>query len=208
MRIHGSDGPTARPSDSFELLNLFRFHKRHHSRSIPINTNETLVNGQIRVPTVRVIAADGSNIGVMPIGAARSKAQEAGLDLVLVSPDGKPPVCKIMDFSKHKYEESKKKRENKTKAQQTKEVRLSPKIGDHDLETKLRNAVGFLQKGMKVLLVVQYRGREMAHQEEGRRVMEDALTRLSGQGTAEDRPKMNGKRLSCTLKPVTESQEG
>jgi len=135
---------------------------------------------------------------VIPTADALEAARQAGLDLVLVAPDAEPPVCKIMDFGKHKYEQDKKQRASSSKQQKTKEIRLRPGTGDHDIETKVRNAIGFLSKGMKVVLTVQFRGREMARQQAGL---------LTEHGEPEGKPSMNGRRLSVKLSPVACSSD-
>lgn len=127
-------------------------------------------------------------------------AREAGLDLVEVAPNEKPPVCRIMDFGKYKYEKSKKSggHSHQTK---TKEIRLRPKTGAHDIETKVRQAIGFLQHKDKVQVMVVFHGREMAHVEEGRKVMESVLQTLSEYAKVEQPPQQQGKRMFAMLAP-------
>src|SRR6187549_971374 len=123
------------------------------------------INHRIRVPEVRVVAEDGSNLGVLSTEAALRRAQEVGLDLVEVNPKATPPVCKILDFGKFKYEEKKRQREAKRKQTvvEVKEIKLRPKTDDHDLETKVRAARRFIEAGNKVKFTVRFRGREIAH---------------------------------------------
>src|SRR3954466_11913748 len=125
------------------------------------------VNHRIRVPEVRVVAEDGSNLGVLPTDQALKRAQEVGLDLVEVNPKGTPPVCKILDFGKYKYEEKKKAAEAKRKQTvvEVKEVKLRPKTDDHDINFKFKAARRFLEAGHKVKFTVRFRGREITHPE-------------------------------------------
>ncbi len=161
---------------------------------------QTRVNNQIRYSPVRVIGPDGTQYGVIPTEEALSRAREAGLDLVEVAPNEKPPVCRIMDFGKYKYEKSKKSGQ-KTHQTKTKEIRLRPKTGDHDVETKIRQAIGFLKHKDKVQVSVIFRGREMAHVDEGRRVMESVLQELSEYSKIEQPPLQQGKRMIAMVAP-------
>ncbi len=130
-------------------------------------------------------------------------ARDAGLDLVLVSPDAKPPVAKILDFGQLKYLESKKDSGNKTP--RDKEVKMSPNIGQHDLGTKLRHIREFLEKGHKVMVAIEFKGRQMAHQDDGKGLMEQILTALADLGNPDSPPKMNGKRFGCVISPSKKS---
>ncbi len=133
---------------------------------------------------------------------ALARARDAGLDLVEVAPNAKPPVCRIMDYGKYKYEQSKKKN-SQAHAHQTKlkEIRLRPKTGQHDIEFKIKQAVGFLEHKDKVQVSVIFRGREMAHVEEGRRVMENVLEELLKYGKLETPPSQQGRRMMATVAP-------
>jgi translation initiation factor IF-3 len=134
--------------------------------------------------------------------SALNRAREIGLDLVEVAPSEKPPVCRIMDYGKYKYEKSKKKNSSASSHQtKLKEIRLRPKTGDHDLQFKLKQAVGFLKHKDKVQVSVIFRGREMAHVEEGLKVMEGVLTELLQYGKLESSPQQLGKRMQCTVAP-------
>ena len=165
-----------------------------------VDRNQTRVNQQIRISPIRVIGADGSQLGVMPTDQALQQARDAGLDLVEVAPTVKPPVCRIMDYGKFKYERSKKLSQH-THQTRTKEIRLRPKTGDHDIETKIRQAIGFLKHKDKVQVSVLFRGREMAHIDEGRRVMERAIEELNEFGKVEQPPQQMGKRMIATVAP-------
>jgi translation initiation factor IF-3 len=159
------------------------------------------INEQIRITPVRVIGADGAVYGIIPTDEALSRAREAGLDLVEVAPNEKPPVCRIMDFGKFKYQQ--KKKQHRTHVHQTKikEIRLRPKTGDHDIEFKVNQAKGFLQHKDKVVVSVVFRGRELAHIEEGQRVIRMIIEQLDPVSKVESPPQQMGRRLVCTLTP-------
>ncbi len=163
-------------------------------------SNQTRVNQQIRISPVRVIGADGTQLGVMPTDQAMQQARDIGLDLVEVAPTVKPPVCRIMDYGKYKYEKSKK-LGGHTHQTKTKEIRLRPKTGDHDVETKVRQAIGFLKHKDKVQVSVLFRGREMAHIDEGRRVMQSVIEELGEYGKIEQPPQQQGRRMIATVSP-------
>jgi translation initiation factor IF-3 len=158
-------------------------------------------NEQIRITPVRLIAADGQMMGVVPTGKAMEMAREAGLDLVEVAPQERPPVCKIMDYGKFKYEQKKKSAKQKTHQVQVKEIRVRPKTGDEDIRVKVRKARQFLEEKDKVLVNVLFRGRELAHIEEGRRVMDEVLQLLEDVCKVEKSPSMEGKRLTALIAP-------
>ncbi len=163
----------------------------------------TRANERIRVPEVRVIGDDGEQIGVMPTREALEFARERGLDLVEVSPNARPPVCRIMDFGKYKYEQSKKTRAAKKKQHsvQTKEVKLRPKIDDHDFNFKVENARKFLQQHHKVKLTIMFRGREMAHTERGEELLNRVVEELGDEIQVEQRPKQEGRNMSMLVGP-------
>ena len=155
------------------------------------------------MPQVRVIS-DGNQMGIMETTEALRVAEEADLDLVEVSPDARPPVCKIMDFGKYKYEQSKRIKESRKKQHvtQLKEIRFkTPKISDHDLEYRADQARGFLKQGNKVKVVVRYRGREMAHIELGQQKLDLMAELLEDAGTIEQRPRLEGRSMSMVLMP-------
>lgn len=157
---------------------------------------------QIRISPIRVIGPDGAQLGIISTDDALNRARDAGLDLVEVAPNEKPPVCRIMDFGKYKYEKNKKKHSSAHAHQtKTKEIRLRPKTGEHDIDTKVRQAKGFLQNKDKVQISVLFRGREMAHIEEGRKVMEAVIADLIEFGKIEANPSQNGRRMTATMAP-------
>lgn len=162
------------------------------------------VNRQIRVPEVRVIDADGEQAGIMTTRDAQRMAEEAGLDLVEVAPQAKPPVCRILDHGKFKYEQAKKDKNNHTKtgASQLKELRCRPAIGDHDLEYRLVQGRKFLEEGHKVLVVCVFRGRQRARPEMGTDVMNRVAAALEDISKIEQRPRMTGNRMIMLLSPT------
>ena len=165
------------------------------------DANQTRVNEQIRKREVRLIGAGGEQVGIIPTAQALEMARDANLDLVEVAPQEQPPVCKIMDYGKHRYQQSQKQKNNKSHQQKLKEIRLRPKTGDHDIETKIHQARKFLEHKDKVLVYVMFKGREMQHQEEGRRIMAQVLEKLDDLAKVERPPSMEGKRMSAMLAP-------
>ncbi len=159
------------------------------------------INEQIRVSTVRVIAADGSQLGIMSTDKAMEQARLADLDLVEVAPNERPPVCRIMDFGKFKYQQKKRQHKSHSHQMKIKEIRVRPKTGDHDLNVKIGKAREFLEHKDKVIVSVMFRGRELAHIEEGRKVIDDILTKLEDISKVESIPIHHGRRMICTLAP-------
>ena len=142
-------------------------------------------------------------MGIVPTSQALERAREAGLDLVEVAADECPPVCKILDYGKMRFKNSQKGNPaTKVRKQRLKEIRVRPKTGDHDIDTKIAHARKFLEHNDKVQVTVIFRGREMQHQEEGRRVLDAVLAGLAGVGTVERPPAMNGKRMTAMLMPI------
>jgi len=162
------------------------------------------VNRQIRVPKVRVVGADGSQLGVLQTRDALQLAQDQGLDLVEVAPNAVPPVCKIIDYGKFRYEQTKREKESKKTQHQVKvkEIKVKPNIDDHDLDTKIRHAREFLEKGNKVKVTCMFRGREVAYPENGRKVVERLIENLSDVSAVEAPAKMMGRNLFCVLAPA------
>lgn len=168
-----------------------------------IIANEHQINDQIRDHSVRVVAEDGEQLGVMPAREAMSIADEKGLDLVKVSPNAKPPVCKIMDYGKFRFEQSKKQKEAKKnqKIIVLKEMRLSATIDKHDLEVKAKNVNKFLKAGDKVKISIRFRGRQMTHTEKGLKVMNDFYAMVEENGVIEKRAKLEGRSMFMILAP-------
>ena len=177
--------------------------RRRRWRDVAPEKDKVRVNRAIRVPEVRVVNDDGKQLGVMPTDAARDIASRSGLDLVEISPNGDPPVCKIMDYGRYKYEQQKKASQaKKTQHQsQLKEVKFRPRIDDHDLEFKLKNARRFLFDGDKVKATVMFRGREIVHTAIGRDLLDRVAERLSEFARPESRPQMEGRMLTMIFAP-------
>lgn len=161
-------------------------------------------NDRIRASEVRVIGPEGTNLGVMPPKKALELAQKVGLDLIEVSPSARPPVCRILDFGKFLYEESKKQKDTKQHNTKLKEVKFRVSIDLHDFETKLRRAEGFLNHGNKVKLTLQFRGRENEHRELGFERVNLAARELEGVATADSPPKLVGRQVTAILSPLPE----
>ena len=164
---------------------------------------EVRVNERIRVPQVRVIGEDGSQVGVLPVREALALAQSKGLDLVEVSPTARPPVCRIMDYGKFKYEQNRRARKAKKKQHQMqlKEVKMRPKIEEHDYGFKVQHAREFLSERDKVKLTVTFRGREIAHQDLGHKIIQRAIADLADLATVESPPRSEGRTLTAVLMP-------
>jgi translation initiation factor IF-3 len=159
-------------------------------------------NEQIRVSPIRLIGAAGEQLGLVPTSQALEKAIEAGLDLVEVAADERPPVCRILDYGKMRFENSQKgNKAGKVRQQKLKEIRVRPRTGDHDVETKVVQARKFLEHNDKVQITVIFRGREMQHQEEGRRVLDAVLAKLAEVGKVERPPMMDGKKMTVLISP-------
>ena len=166
------------------------------------------VNNRIRAREVLLIDEDGTRVGVVPLREALALAEERGLDLVEVAPNAVPPVCRILDYGKFRYEQTKKEREARKHQKQAelKEVRLKPKTDDHDLEIKAKQARKFLLAGDKVKFTVRFRGREMAHPDIGREMLEQIAEELRDVATVEQRPLMEGRALSLMLAPSAKAK--
>lgn len=165
-----------------------------------MTTRNFRVNRQIRIPEVRLIDQAGNQVGVIKTEDARRMAEDAGLDLVEVSPTAMPPVCRIMDFGKFKYEQRKKERGGtKSHSSQLKELRVRPMIDKHDLDYRLKQGREFLQEGHKVQVVCVFKGRQMDHPEHGYRVMQQVAETLADVSKIESSPRMLGKRMTMLL---------
>ena len=159
------------------------------------------MNEQIRLTPIRLIGAGGEALGVVPTSQALEMARQANLDLVEVAAQERPPVCKIMDYGKFRYEQSNKQKKGKAHQPKLKEIRVRPKTGEHDVETKVNQARKFLEHKDRVQVHVLFRGRELQHIDEGRRVLQGVLERLADVAKVERPPLMEGKRLVATLAP-------
>ena len=181
---------------AFLLLEVFDIAK---------NNDNMLINDQIKCPQVLVIGPNGEQVGVKPIGDALTLASYAALDLVLISPNANPPVCKVMDYNKFRYEKQKKAKEAMKKQRasmsELKEYRLSPVIDVGDFETKLRNATKYLEKGDRIKLSVRFKGRQMAHTELGKEVLDRFAERVNEIADVEQKPKLEGRQMTMLLVP-------
>ncbi len=162
------------------------------------------INERITSTEIRLIGAEGENAGVVTPARAMEMADDAGLDLVEISPNANPPVCKIMDFGKFKYETQKKEAEarKKQKIIEIKEVKFRPNTDNHDYEVKMRNVFKFLENGDKVKITLRFRGREMAHQELGRQLLERVAEDTKEAGKVENFPKMEGRQMVMLIGPM------
>ncbi|MCI6553053.1 MAG: translation initiation factor IF-3 [Lachnospiraceae bacterium] len=163
--------------------------------------SELFINEQIRDKEVRVIGEDGEQLGVMPVKEAFRLAEDAGLDLVKIAPTAKPPVCKIVDYGKYRYEQARKEKEarKKQKTIEIKEIRLSPNIDTNDLNTKMNAARKFISKGDKVKITLRFRGREMAHIANSKHILDDFAEALSDMAVIEKAPKVEGRSMTMFL---------
>ncbi|KAA2214387.1 translation initiation factor IF-3 [Teichococcus oryzae] len=161
------------------------------------------VNEDIRVPQVRLIDQDGEMLGVMSAREALLRAYDVGMDLLEISPNAVPPVCKITDYGKYKYEQQKKANEarKKQKIVEIKEIKVRPNIDDHDYDVKMRAAKGFLEEGDKVKVTLRFRGREMAHQDLGVKVLERVRTELGELAKVEQMPRLENRQMIMVLAP-------
>ena len=168
---------------------------------LTISKNDLQINEQIRDNEIRVVSADGEQLGVMSAKEAQDIAYEKGMDLVKIAPQAKPPVCKIIDYGKYRYELARKEKEarKKQKTIDVKEVRLSPNIDTNDLKTKVNAARKFLSKGDRVKVTLRFRGREMAHMSSSRHVLDDFADLLSDIATVEKAPKVEGRSMTMFL---------
>ena len=160
-----------------------------------------MINEQIRDREVRLIGTDGEQLGIMSAREAMKLAQEAELDLVKIAPGAKPPVCKIIDYGKYKYEQTRKEKEAKKKQRtvEIKEVRLSPNIDTNVLNTKMNNAKKFISKGNKVKVTLRFRGREMAHVQQSKHILDDFAKMLEDVAVVEKAAKLEGRNMSMVL---------
>jgi translation initiation factor IF-3 len=163
--------------------------------------DDNRINEDIKATPVRVVTDEGEQLGIIPTAEALARAQDEGLDLVEVAPTSDPPVCRIMDFGKHKYAQSKRAHKNPGHKSKLKEIRVRPKTGAHDIDFKVKRAKQFLANKDKVQITVIFRGREMAHIDEGRRVVESILAEIEDVAKVESPPRQAGRRMTCTVAP-------
>jgi len=182
---------------------LHTIHDYLFRRSCAIEkTNELRVNTEIRVPQVRVIDADGKQIGILDTRKAIELANDQGYDLVEVSPTAQPPVCRFMDYGKYKYQQSKKLQKQKSHHQvHIKEIKVRPFTGDHDLEVKLRHILEFLEKGNKVKITLMFRGRELQYKEHGEAMLRRIIEAIGEQGIIEKDMTVEGRNMVMMVGP-------
>lgn len=190
--------------DAGSFLPAFIHHFESVWRCLPIATKELQINEQIRDSEVRLIGSDGEQLGVVPTREAQRLADEKELDLVKIAPTATPPVCRIMDYGKYRFERDKKEKEAKKRQTvvEVKEIQLSCRIDTHDFETKVKHAHRFIGDGNKVRVVVKFKGREMSHLEIGRDILAKFEEACSDVGTVDKRPALEGRFMSMVISPA------
>ena len=173
-------------------------------RCITISTKELLINDDIRVKEVRMLDENNGQLGIMQINDAKTYAYDKGLDLVMIAPQAVPPVCRAMDYGKYRYEQDKREKEAKKKQQtvEVKEIQLSCRIDTHDFETKANRAIKFLQEGNKVRVCLRFKGREIAHQDLGREMLEKFAETCKEFGAVDKKPVLEGRQLTMFIAPL------
>lgn len=186
-------------------VSVFLVLGNRFEEGLTISKNDLQINEQIRDREVRLVSADGEQLGVLDVKAAQQLAVEKGMDLVKIAPQAKPPVCKIMDYGKYKFELNKREKENRKnqKVVNIKEVQLSPSIDVNDFNTKVRNAVKFLSNGDKVKVMVRFRGREVTHSELGLSLLNKFAEQIKDSGTVERPAKLEGRNMTMFLAPLS-----
>ncbi|MDD3242576.1 MAG: translation initiation factor IF-3 [Eubacteriales bacterium] len=171
--------------------------------------NERAINDMIRAKEVRLVGAEGEQLGIMQRSVAQNMADEAGMDLVLIAPTAEPPVCRIMDYGKFKFEQAKHDKEvrKNQKTVDIKEVQLSATIEEHDLNVKARSTIRFLEDGNKIKVSIRFRGRQMAHTEIGVEMMNTFLERLEGSAVVDRKPLLEGRTMIMMLSPNKAQQK-
>lgn len=189
-------------AESIRVLFIF-------SEVIAIASKDVLTNEEIRFKEVRVIDNEGKQLGIMSSEQALVNAYNRGLDLILISPNAQPPVCRIADFGKYRFEQDKREKEAKKKQNivEVKEVQLSCRIETHDFETKVKHAVKFLSEGNKVRVVLRFKGREMSHQQLGRDTLDNFRDAVSEYGSVEKAPVLDGKNMTMVVSPLREKDK-
>ena len=175
----------------------------------PPKSDQHRINDRIRAREVRLIGPDGDQLGIKPVPEALRMARSLDLDLVEVAPGANPPVCRIMDYGKFRYEEAQKAKESRRRSTQVsvKEVKFRPKIGKGDFDTKVRHLTGFLEEGHKVKVTLQFRGREMAHPELGARILDQVLEAVGPLAKVDNQARMEGRSMSMVLSPDRKAHE-
>ena len=197
-------GATCMDAEAFISSFAFFFCSLLQRRCVSISTKDLMINEQIKAPQVRLVGVQSEQIGIVPIDRAQAMAEVAGLDLVLMAPGAVPPVCRIMDYGKYRFDRDKKEKEAKKKQQivKLKEVQLSCTIDTHDFNTRVNQALRFLSGGNKVKVQLRFKGREMAHQEVGREVVERFVAACAEKGSTEKAPAVEGRYMSVVISPI------
>ena len=185
-----------------------RFRAHEEFRAIAPPTNEPRINDRIRAREVRLVDQDGEQVGIKPLSEALNIARASGLDLVEVADQARPPVCRIMDYGKFKYEADQRAKESRKKASNltVKEMKYRPKIGVGDFDTKTRKVESFLGEGHKVKVTIMFRGREMQHPELGRKILDNVAVAISHVGKVEFHPRQDGRNMVMVLAPDKQAQ--
>jgi translation initiation factor IF-3 len=183
---------------------------RSRDRGADIASTDARINDRIRAREVLLVAEDGEQLGVKPLPEALATAHERDLDLVEVAPNADPPVCRIMDFGKFKYEQDQRRKESRRKASNVviKEMKFRPKISGGDYDTKMRHVERFLQEGSKVKVTIMFRGREMAHPELGMRILDRIADDVSDYAAVDQPPRQDGRNMTMVLHPTRKSGRG
>jgi len=204
--VKGSGRCRSRQRSKYPPLRRFRAHEE--SRAIAPPNNEPRINDRIRAREVRLVGEDGEQIGIKPLPEALNIARAAGLDLVEVADRANPPVCRIMDYGKYKYEADQRAKESKKKASNltVKEMKYRPKIGPGDFTTKTKKVEKFLGEGHKVKVTIMFRGREMQHPELGRRILDNVAEEVEHVGKVEFHPRQDGRNMVMVLAPDKQAQ--
>jgi translation initiation factor IF-3 len=188
--------------------NPIQFNEEREAIAAQAATNEPRINDRIRAREVRLVDPDGGQLGIRPLPEALSMARDMDLDLVEVAPTANPPVCKIMDFGKFKFDAAQKARESRRKSTNVglKEMKYRPKIAVGDFDTKTRKVAGFLQEGHKVKISIMFRAREITHPELGRKILDNVAERVAAIGKVESSPKLDGRNMIMVLAPDKRAQ--
>lgn len=184
-------------------------HRPFYRRCFTISRDSLRINEEIRIREVRVTSATGEQLGIMATRDALRMAEEQHLDLVEVAPKAKPPVCRIMDFGKYRYEQQKREKEAKKKQKviSIKEVKLRPNIEQHDFDVKLKNAIRFVEEGNKVKVTIMFRGRELSHPELGKEVLARVAEKLGDSVSIERNAKLEGKNMTMIVAPKAQKSK-
>jgi translation initiation factor IF-3 len=193
----------------FVSHSFFYFQKAYSTRRCISISTKSFINDEIKASEVRLIDAEGNQIGIVSIAQARRLAEESGLDLVEIAPEAKPPVCKVMDFGKYRFEKEKREKEMKKKQQtvELKELQLRCRIDTHDFNTKLNKALEFLTKGNRVKVLVKFFGREMAHTENGLTLLQKFADACEEVGVVEKPAKLDGRNMIMILAPKRQANQ-